>query len=156
MSYELLRRHAPVIFADDGDRFLDGVTVHGACAGAWLQYWIAWPGDRDHAGTDWEMVMVRLESAEPVEAVYARHRTATRRPWAKVRRVEGEHPCVFAGRDKHASYFRRGWHRHGRHLERTNGRRRLDVPLELGPLPVAPRRRRAHRDPDGWLARLGV
>lgn len=155
MDDESLCRHAPAVFADSGDRFLDGVVMHGARAGGWLQYWIAWPGDRDHAGTDWEMVMFRLESGEPVEAVYARHRTASRRPWARVRLVDGR-PAVFAGRDKHASYFRRGWHRHGLHLERANGRVRIDPPLVFGEPPVGVRRRRAYRDPDGWLRRLGV
>lgn len=151
---ELLRRHAPVILADDGDRFLAGVAVHACRAGRWLQYWIRWPGDRDHEGDDWELVMVRLGLLDPVEAAYAAHRGAERRSWARVP-TEGHRPVAYAERDKHASRFRRGWHRHGRHLSRANGKRRLDPPLTLG-VPGAVERRRAHRDPDGWLASLGV
>jgi hypothetical protein len=149
-----LLRYQPVLLADDGDSYLDGVTVHGVEAGPWLQYWIAWPGDRDHEGIDWEMAMVLRGPGSPIEAAYARHRTATRRPWPKVPK-EGDRPIVYAGRDKHASYFRRGWHRHGLHLERANGKAPLDLPLQLG-VPEAVRRRLAHRDPDAWLAGLGV
>lgn len=151
-----LCRFAPVLLADDGDRFLTAetpVTVHGCHAGRWLQYWLAYPGDPDHAGIDWEMVMV----VPGVEAVYARHRTATRRPWERVQ-LEDDHPVVWVGRDKHASYFSRGrfgWHRHGRHLERVNGRLRLATRFELD-VPEEVAGRLSHREPDGWLWRLGV
>lgn len=166
IKLEELRRHVPVILADDGDRFLEPVRVHAAESGRWLQYWIRWPGDRDHAGDDWEAVMVALPGgeipgdAEPVEVVYAQHRTAERRPWLSRwpwRQVqkEGDRPVVFAGRDKHSCRFRPGWHRNGVHLERANGRVRLDPPLELG-VPVEVARRLSHRDPDEWLRELGV
>lgn len=152
---EELRRHVPVILADDGDRFLEGVVVHAVEVEGWLQYWAGWPGDRDHAGVDWEVVMVRLgEDGEPIEVVYAQHRSAERRPWHKVPK-EGLRPIVYAERDKHASRFRAGWHRHGWRLSRANGKRRLDPPLELG-VPTSVSRRLSHRDPDAWLARLGV
>lgn len=156
MSDELLRRYAPVLLADDGDRFLKGgVVMHAARVERWLQYWLAYPGDRDHAGVDWEMVMVRLGPAdEPLEVVYAQHRTAQRRAWARVKR-EGDRPVVFVGRDKHSSRFRRGWHRNGWHAERANGRSRLDALLVFD-VPVAVRSRPAHRAPEAWLARLGV
>jgi hypothetical protein len=150
-----LLRFQPVILADSGDRYLEGVAVHGVEARRWCQYWIAWPGDPDHGGIDWEMGMVARDPlGEPVEAAYARHRTASRRPWPHVP-TEGEHPIIYSGRDKHASYFRRGWHHHGLHLERANGKARLDLPLQLG-VPVAVSHRLAHRDPDAWLARVGA
>lgn len=152
---EKLRRHAPVILADNDDRFLEGVIVRVVETGGWLQFWIAWPGDRDHAGVDWEVVMVRLgDGGEPIEVVYAQHRSAERRPWIKVPK-EGLRPIVYAERDKHASRFRPGWHRHGWRLSRANGRRRLDPPLELG-VPSEVSHRLSCRDPDAWLVHLGV
>lgn len=154
VKLEELRRYCPVILADDGDRFrLD--VVHGAEAGPWLQYWLPWSGDRDHEGTDWEVVMVRLgDDGVPVEAAYAQHRTARRRPWRRVRK-EGDQPLVFAGRNKHSSRYRSGWYRHGRHLERANGKVRLDPRFELG-VPSEVARRLAHSDPDAWLDRVGA
>jgi hypothetical protein len=155
VKLEELRRFRPVIYADSADRFLEPVTMHGGESGLWLQYWIAWPGDRDHSGIDWEVAMVRIGvDARPVELVAAQHRTARRRPWGRVE-LEGGRPVVYAGRDKHSTRFRRGWHLNGWHLERANGAIRLDLPLELG-VPPAVAARLAHRDPDEWLRRLGV
>lgn len=149
----LLVRFVPIVLADDGDRFeLD--AIHACIAGRWCSYWLAWSGDRDHSGADWELVMVRAgDDGVPVEAVYAYHRSAERRPWGKVP-VEGERPVVFAERGKHASRFRDGWHRHGLHLSRANGKRRLDPPLMYG-VPPEVESRLAHRDPDTWLRSLG-
>jgi hypothetical protein len=155
-----LLRHRPVVLADDGDRFLEGVELYGVEVGRWLQYWIGWPGDRDHAGTDWEMGMaLRADASDEVlSVVLAQHRTARLRPWRDVARDpdDPDRFVIYAGRDKHASYFDRGvlgYHRHGRHLERTNGRVRLDLPLHLE-LPVAVADRLAHRDPDAWFAKV--
>jgi hypothetical protein len=146
----LLRRHAPVLLADSADRFLEGVEVHACASGRWLQYWVRWPGDRDHAGDDWELAMVRVDDLyQPVEAAYAAHRGAARRPWARVPR-EGCRPVVYAERDKHAARFRRGWHRHGWRVSRADGRVRLDAPVVLG-VPAGVAGRLARRDPDAWL-----
>jgi hypothetical protein len=154
VKLEELRRYQPVILADDSDRFHIDV-MHGGEVGPWLQYWLPWSGDRDHAGTDWELVMILLDGdGIPVEAAYARHGTATRRAWHRVRK-EGDRPLVFAGRDKHSSRYRPGWHRHGRYLERANGKARLDLPLEFG-VPTAVSHRLSHRDPDAWLDRVGA
>jgi hypothetical protein len=155
---DLLRRYQPILLATPGDRFLDGVAVYAriarAAAGrAWLQYWLAYPGDPDHAGIDWELALLLLPpdpTRPPVEVVLAKHRTAHRRPWNLVER-EGDRPLVYVGLNKHASYFHAGWYFHGRHLERASGRQRLDVPLSLE-TPVAIQGRLAYRDPDRWVA----
>jgi hypothetical protein len=149
----LLQRLAPVLRADDGDKYLDGpVTVHACIAGTFAQFWIAYPGDPDHTGIDWEMVMFSVGTGgEPLQAAYARHRTVTVRPWTQVRKVDG-HPVVLVSRHKHASYFDGMWHRHGRHLERTNARRELAYTLVLD-VPAAVAKRPAHMDPDAWVLR---
>lgn len=150
---EDLALYQPVLLADDQDRFLRGaVVVHGCVTGDWMQYWIAYPADRDHAGTDWEMVMFSRPdpTAPPTHAVYARHRGAGWRPWERVRK-RGDRPLVYVSRDKHASYFAAGWHRHGLHLERCNGRRELTGLLRIG-VPPQVARRLAHTDPDVWAA----
>jgi hypothetical protein len=155
-----LLSHRPVILADDGDRFLEGVELHGVEVGRWFQYWIGWPGDRDHADTDWEMgMLLRDELGDPLAVVLAQHRTARLHPWPDVEK-DPDDPArfvIYAGRDKHASYADRGvldYHHHGLHLERTNGRVRVDLPLLLT-VPAAVARRLAHRDPDAWFAKVG-
>lgn len=147
---DLLARHQPILLATRGDPFLAGVVVYAERVGAWLEYWLAWPGDPDHPGVDWEYAAVRVNDDDaPVELVLARHRTADRRPWARVE-VDGDRPRVYVGRQKHASYFKRGIYRHGRHLELALGTVRVDAPLELG-APAAVRRRLQFRDPARWL-----
>jgi len=155
MTEDRLRARKPVLLADSGDRYLGApVVIHGCDADRWLQYWIAYPADPDHPGIDWEMVMLREQDGAIAEAAYARHRTARRQP-ASGLLMHGSQPCIFVGRDKHASYFRPGWYRHGLHLERANGKLELDAALMLG-VPDPVRGRVAHRDPDRWLSELGV
>ena len=147
---ELLRRHAPILRATRGDRYLDGVEVYGDRVGPWLEYWIGYPGDPDHAGTDWEFAAVGVDDADrPLELVLAQHRTAHSRGWLNVE-TEGDRPVVYVGRQKHASYFARGIYRHGRHVEIALGNVRLDPPLTIG-APVAVRGRLQYRDPTRWL-----
>lgn len=151
---ELLHRYRPVLLGDSADRFnAEQVPVFAELREGFAFYWIGYSGDRDHAGTDWEMIALRLDSVGvPDVAVYAAHRGWHTRPWARVRKA-GDHPIVFVSRDKHSSRFRPGWHRHGRHLERCNGKDRLDTSFTIG-LPVALHDRRVHRDPVGWFANL--
>jgi hypothetical protein len=84
--------------------------------GAWLQYWLYYPGqDQDrgfvrtgrHEG-DWELVQVRVDRDEqPREVVYAQHSGGERCAWGEVER-RGGHPVLYAARGSHASYLRRG------------------------------------------------
>jgi hypothetical protein len=121
-------------------------------AGTYAQFWLAYPGDPDHTGIDWEMVMFDIGAGgEPLTAVYATHRGCATRPWTEVQKVDG-HPVVLVGRHKHSSRFAGTWHRHGRHLERTNARRELVYTLVLD-VPAAVARRQAHTDPDAWVLR---
>jgi hypothetical protein len=148
-----LHRYRPVLLGDSGDRFTaDGVAMFAGVCGDWIEYWTGYSGDRDHAGTDWELALVHLPEGAtvPLCAVYASHRGAAMRPWANVPK-EGDRPIVYVSRDKHSSRFRRGWHRHGRHLERCNGRDRLDASFTIG-IPVVLQTRLAFRDPDRWVA----
>jgi hypothetical protein len=149
---QLLVALSPVLLADSGDQHLDGLTtVHATRVGDWLEYWLAYPTDPDHQGTDYEMIMVLLTDDHPVCAVYAQHKWCRARAWGSIAHASG-HPVVYVGRDKHASYFTPGWHRHGRHLERANGRRPLDCPLVLD-VPDAVRHRAQHRSPGAWAMR---
>jgi hypothetical protein len=97
------------------------------------------------------MIMILLADEHPTAAVYAQHRWCRARSWQRVQHASG-HPVVYVGRGKHASYFREGYHRHGRHLERSNGHRLLEPPLILD-TPPAVRRRLAVRDPMLWVQR---
>lgn len=148
----LLQRLAPVLLADDGDKYLDGpVTAHACMADGYAQYWLAYPGDPDHTGTDWEMVMYAIDAGgQPTHAVYAQHRGLETRPWSDVRKVDW-HPLVLVGRDKHSSRFSGEWHHHGLHLERTNGKRHLQYELRFD-VPTQITRRLAHTNPDEWIA----
>ena len=93
-----------------------GRAVPSERGGAWLQYWLYYPGqDQDrgivrtgrHEG-DWEMVQVRLDSGgRPVAVVYAQHEGAEHCGWREVER-RGGHPVVYAARGSHASYLRAG------------------------------------------------
>jgi hypothetical protein len=93
-----------------------GRAVRLEDGGAWLQYWLFYPGqDQDrgilrtgrHAG-DWELVQVRVDSSgEPSEVVYAQHSGAERCPWREVER-RGGRPVVYAARGAHASYLHAG------------------------------------------------
>jgi LPXTG-motif cell wall-anchored protein len=84
--------------------------------GAWLQYWLFYPGqDQDrgilrtgrHEG-DWELVQLRVDGRGlPREAVYAQHSNAERCAWSAVER-RGGHPVVYAAHGSHASYLRAG------------------------------------------------
>jgi hypothetical protein len=158
MSDRLLR-YRPILMADSADRYLQGVEMFGAeCdigdGQTILQYWFAWPGDPDHAGIDWEHASVLLQDGSPGLVALAQHRSGQRMPWRHVE-LEDARPVLYAGRDKHSTRPRRGWYHHGWHLERANGRVRLDLPLRLD-VPVAVEHRRAYRDPRGWLVALPV
>jgi hypothetical protein len=84
--------------------------------GAWLQYWLFYPGqDQDrgilrtgrHQG-DWELVQLRLDGrGRPREAVYAQHSGAESCGWSAVER-RGGRPVVYAAHGSHASYLRAG------------------------------------------------
>ena len=84
--------------------------------GAWLQYWLFYPGqDQDrgivrtgrHEG-DWEMIQIRLDGrGRPREAVYAQHSSAERCAWPAVER-RGGHPVVYVAHGAHGSYVRAG------------------------------------------------
>lgn len=148
----MLHHHRPILYADSKDRYLQGVQLYGEPNGKWLQYWIAWPGDPDHKGIDYELVMVEVGEWGPVRAVYAQHKGAKQRSWKRVRK-EGDRPIVYVERDKHAARFRRGPHRDGWKLRRANGNVRIDLPVQIG-LPVALARRQAVRDPDAWVRRV--
>lgn len=148
---ELLQAHAPVLLADDHDRYLGReVDIYASHNGRWLQYWLAYAGDPDHGGVDWELVMVHVIDDQPVGVVAAQHRWAESRIWNDVEQVDG-HPVIYVGRDKHASYFSGRWHRHGLHLERTNARWPLTTVLLPG-VPLQLRKRMAVRKPDVWVA----
>ena len=129
---------APVVVHDSGERFPlgsvadarvevpdrgddHGPTVYGRAVprdggGAWLQYWLFYPGqDQDrgilrtgrHEG-DWELIQVRLDAGgRPKEAVYAQHSGAERCQWSLVERRGGQ-PLVYAAHGSHASYLRAG------------------------------------------------
>lgn len=153
----LLLRYQPILMADSGDRFLEGVTMFGGehdtgKAQCVLQYWFGWPGDRDHAGIDWEHADLLLLHDKPGAMVLAQHRGAQTVPWRSLT-LEGDRPVLFAGRDKHSTRPHAGWYRHGWHLERANGRVRLDLPLSLD-VPAAVKHRRAFQDPLGWAKEL--
>ncbi len=84
--------------------------------GAWLQYWLYYPGqDQDrgivrigrHEG-DWELVQIRVDpGGRPREVVYAQHRGGERCAWSEVERSSGR-PVVYVARGSHASYLRAG------------------------------------------------
>ena len=98
----------------------------------WLQYWFFYfyndynlLGPLVPAGLhegDWEMVQLRLDMADetPDLAVYAQHKHADSRPWAKVKR-EGERPVVYAARGSHAAYFTSGTHWTGVWFDHADG-----------------------------------
>ena len=93
-----------------------GRAVRVSGGGAWLQFWLFYPGqDQDrgimrtgrHEG-DWELVQVRVDArGRPREAVYSQHSGAERCPWSEVER-RGGRPVVYAARGSHASYLRPG------------------------------------------------
>jgi hypothetical protein len=133
-----LAAFAPVVVHDSGDGFPlasvadarvaapglgqdRGPAVYGRAVpreggGAWLQYWMFYPGqDQDrgilrtgrHEG-DWELIQLRVdERGRPKEAVYAQHSGAERCPWSAVERRDG-HPVVYSAHGSHASYLRAG------------------------------------------------
>jgi hypothetical protein len=98
----------------------------------WLQYWF-WYIYNDyqlafnvglHEG-DWEMIQLRIENDVPVEAVYAQHDQAERRPWDRVKKTgpKGETPLVFAARGSHASYYEAGLFETSAWFDITDGKR---------------------------------
>jgi Vacuolar protein sorting-associated protein 62 len=83
--------------------------------GDWRQWWLVYEENTQdrgivrtgrHAG-DWELVQVRFERGQPVEAVYAQHSGAERCPWRAVE-TRGERFVVYLARGSHAAYFRPG------------------------------------------------
>jgi hypothetical protein len=101
---------------DDRPPAAYGRTLRRDDGGAWLQYWLYYPGqDQDrgilrtgrHEG-DWELVQVRVDSSgDPAEVVYAQHAGAERCAWEEVE-PQGGRPVVYAARGSHASYLHAG------------------------------------------------
>jgi MYXO-CTERM domain-containing protein len=93
-----------------------GRSVPAAGSGAWLQYWLYYPGQAQDRGIlrtgrhegDWELVQIRVDGrGRPREAVYAQHSGAERCGWGEVER-RGGRPVVYVARGSHASYLHPG------------------------------------------------
>jgi VPS62-like protein len=118
----------PVVVHDSGERsplgsvgsqpgrIATAPVVYERSIGPWRQWWMVYPSnDQDrgivrtgrHAG-DWEMVQVRLEAGQPVEAVYAQHSGAERCPWRAVQLSSRGRPVIYVARGSHAAYFHPG------------------------------------------------
>jgi hypothetical protein len=91
-------------------------VAHREGGGAWLQYWLYYPGQSQDRGIvhtgrhegDWELVQIGVDTGgRPLEVVYAQHSGAERCAWTEVEHRDGR-PLVHAARGSHASYPRAG------------------------------------------------
>ena len=113
-------QHAKAMHAKAGyPNIIYGRVAKDSKGATWIQYWffyyynhftLAGPfSGGDHEG-DWEMIQIRLNASEqPEQAVYAQHKSAESRAWAKVK-TNGTQPYVYSARGSHASYFESGPH----------------------------------------------
>lgn len=107
------------VYASGGPRAY-GRVVQDAAGTVFLQYWYWYyynegnypQGAGDHEG-DWEMVQLRLDSANsftPVQATFAQHGSRETCSWFKMRVRYGTRAVVYPANGRHASYFVDGPH----------------------------------------------